>query len=250
MELMTSRAFGRLVGVLSLSVVAALALTPVVLAGRPAPPRAPISFAGYSWAVKSSAGKVGPGPNYFSSSPSNVWVDSAGLHMKITRSGGRWYSAEVILQRNLGYGTYRWTLGSSVGSLDRNVVLGLFTWDDANTDNHRELDVEVAKWGNASDPTNAQYVVQPYDAAGHLVRWTQPTTAPTSQAFTWTPSSVAFETKAGASTIQSWTFTGSGVPRPGGENARINLWLYQGRAPANGQPVEVVISNFEFIPAP
>jgi hypothetical protein len=28
----------------------------------------------------------------------------------------------------------------------------------------------------------------------------------------------------------------------------MNLWLYQGHGPTNGQPVEVVISNFEFIP--
>jgi len=28
----------------------------------------------------------------------------------------------------------------------------------------------------------------------------------------------------------------------------MNLWLYQGRAPKDGQPVEVVVNRFEFAP--
>lgn len=199
--------------------------------------------------MKTSAGKVGPGPNYFSNSAANVWVDSAGLHMKITKIKGRWYAAEVVLQRNLGYGTYQWSLGSNVGSLDASVVLGLFTWDDAPTDAHRENDIEMAKWGNAADPTNAQYVVQPWDAAGHLVRFTQPNVATSVHSFSWTSTSVAFQSSTGSTPIFAWSFTGSGIPRPGAENARINLWLYQGRAPQNGQEVEVVIGNFTFTPA-
>lgn len=164
------------------------------------------------------------------------------------KANGRWYSAEVVLQANLGYGTYRWSLASPVGSLDRNVVLGLFTWDDAPTDAHRELDVEFARWGNAADSTNAQYVVQPWDVTGHLVRWTQPAVATSAHSFTWSPTSVAFLSTSGGSVIGSWTFTGTGIPHPGAENARINLWLYQGKAPSDGQSVEVVISKFEFIP--
>jgi hypothetical protein len=247
---MTKRAFVRPATALAVTLVTVLALVPTTLAGRPSPPRAPITFAGYTWAVKSSAGKVGPGPNYFSSSTPNVWADGAGLHLRITKQGGRWYSAEVVLQGNLGYGTYRWTLASRVDSLDKNVVLGLFTWDDAPADAHRELDVEFARWGNAADPTNSQYVVQPYDAAGHLVRWTQPAVTTSSHSFTWSPTNVAFQSTSGGSTIGSWTFGGTGIPHPGAENTRMNLWLFQGKAPSNGQPVEVVISNFEFIPSP
>lgn len=32
-------------------------------------------FSGYEWLVKSSVITVGPGPNYFSDSDENVWVD-------------------------------------------------------------------------------------------------------------------------------------------------------------------------------
>ena len=30
----------------------------------------------------------------------------------------------------------------------------------------------------------------------------------------------------------------------------MNFWLFQGRAPKNGQEVEIVIAEFKFIPAP
>jgi hypothetical protein len=56
-----------------------------------------IQFSGALWYVKSHSTPVGPGPNYFSDSPCNVWVDAQGrLHLKITREEGRWLCAEVI----------------------------------------------------------------------------------------------------------------------------------------------------------
>src|ERR1051325_4138450 len=74
-----------------------------------------ISFSGYNWSVKTSNGKVGPGPNYFSDSTSNVWVDAQGrLHMKIQKVRNRWNCSEVILQASLAYGTYRFYLDSAV----------------------------------------------------------------------------------------------------------------------------------------
>ena len=133
-------------------VVAALAfavgvglLTRDASGARPSPSRA-ITFSGYTWDVKSSAGKVGPGPNSFSNSASNVWVDASGrLHLRITLSKGHWYCAEVVNRQSLGRGTYAWTLDSPVDALDPNVTLGLFTWNDDPAYNHRELDVELAR---------------------------------------------------------------------------------------------------------
>jgi hypothetical protein len=131
--------------------------------------------------------------------------------------------------------------------LDRNAVLGLFTWNDDPADNHRELDVEFSRWGNAADPTNGQFVVQPYSTNGNLLRITQPSGVTSStQSFTWGVSSVAFASS--AATPSSWTYTGPDVPQPGGENARMNLWLSRGAAPSNGATVEVVITDFTFTP--
>lgn len=209
-----------------------------------------VAFSGYSWAVKSSTALVGPGPNVFSSSPENVWVDAAGqLHLRITFRNGRWQSAEVFLDRSLGYGTYRFAVASAVGNLDPNAVLGLFTWDDDPSFNHRELDVEFARWGNAGGATNAQYVVQPYDRVGHLTRFVQPLSAPSVHSFTWGPRSVNFTgTDATGRTIASSQHTGADVPRPGGERTHINLWLDRGAPPTNGAEIEVVLSSFSFSP--
>ena len=40
----------------------------------------------------------------------------------------------------------------------------------------------------------------------------------------------------------------NGVPPTGGENVRMNLWLFQGKAPAGRSSVEIIIDKFEFVP--
>ncbi|MBA3717671.1 MAG: glycoside hydrolase family 16 protein [Actinobacteria bacterium] len=207
-----------------------------------------ISFSGYSWTVKASSGQVGPGPNEFSSSKNNVWVDRNGyLHLRINFSKGKWYCAEIASQRSLGYGTYRFTLGSAVSNLDPNVVLGLFTWDDDPAYNDREIDLEFSRWGNAADPTNGQYVVQPWSGTGNLQRTTVGANVPSNQSFSWSPGQVAFASSNGSTA--SWLYTGIDVPPPGNEKTHLNLWLYRGRPPSNGRAAEVVIRSFSFVPA-
>ena len=207
-----------------------------------------VTFAGSSWTVKASAGLVGPGPNVFSDSPENVWVDSSGrLHLRITYRDGRWLAAEVVLGQSLGYGTYRFDVESPTGQLDPNVVLGMFTWSDRPAYNHREIDVEVARWGDAGSATNAQYVVQPYDVPGNLVTFRQPDEGPTSHQFTWTSKAVSFLSTTGAGgPVARWNYTGRSVPKAGDERARINLWLHGGAPPVDGNEVEVVLSGFTF----
>jgi len=115
-----------------------------------------IYFSGENWFVKAGSGRLGPGPNYFSDSQNNVWVDSQGrLHLRITKVGGKWYCAEVISARSFGYGTYRFYLDSPVDALDSNAVVGLFTWSDDPAFNNRELDIEFGRWGTTNN-LNAQ----------------------------------------------------------------------------------------------
>lgn len=229
------------------ALILTIALALPVAAARPAPPGpSTIAFSGYTWTVKSYNRKIGPGPNFFSAA--NVSVDTAGrLHLRIAKSGSKWTTAEVIANASLGYGTYSWVIGSAP-DLDPNAVLGLFTWNDDPSYAHREIDIEFAKWGNAADPTSGQYVVQPYDAPNHLVRWTQaPGMIGTRHSFTWAPGRVDFVSlTAGGTEIARWSYTGADVPVPGGENPRINLWLFRGAAPQDGQPAEVVIDSFTF----
>lgn len=212
-----------------------------------------LQFSGYDWLVKSSEERVGPGPNYFSDSTDNVSVDAQGrLHLRLTQKDGRWFCAEVISKQNFGYGTYQFHLSTMPGTLDPQVILGLFTWNDDPAYHHREIDIEVSRWGQANNQ-NAQFVVQPYTNPKNIRRFQIPPDLSFSvHSFTWKPDSVSLQSSRGETAksqeiIQQHTFT-SDIPQAGGENPRINLWLLSGHAPTDGKEVEVLISKFEFIP--
>jgi hypothetical protein len=216
---------------------------------RGAGPQRTISFAGRVWDVKSRAESVGPGPNRFSASTRSVWVDRNGyLHLKVNYSGGKWRCAEISSQASLGYGRYSFSLGSDVSSLDPNVVLGLFTWDDDPAYNDREIDLEFSRWSRPSAPAASEFVVEPSYVAGHVQPVTLKPGTRSEQRFSWSAGRVAFASSNGSPA--SWSYSGNGVPPPGGEKVHLNLWLNKGLPPANGRPVEVVIRSFSFTPAP
>jgi hypothetical protein len=207
-----------------------------------------IRFSGHDWTVKS--GHAGPGPNNFSDGEENVRIDSDGrLHLRITYRDGQWYCAEVVNQKSLGYGTYRFFIRSSTSGMDPNVVLGLFTWNDDPAFAHRELDIEISRWGKR-DNEDAQFVVQPWDSVGNLKRFSMPPTVSSIHSFTWHPAEVLFDSREpNGNLIQEHRFS-NGIPQAGGENARINLWLVNGSMPQHGLTVEVLLEKFEFIPNP
>jgi hypothetical protein len=214
-----------------------------------------VSFSGATWTVKASTRKAGPGPNYFSDSDRNVSVDAQGrLHLRITHNKDRWECAEVIHTASLGYGSYRFYLDSLVDKLDPNVVLGLFTWNDDPAYAHREIDIELSRWSKP-DNRNAQYVVQPFNSAEHRMRFGQPPGLDqTTHQFRWQADSVFFQSLKTTpfdpkKAIQEWKAT-QGIPVAGGENARINLWLFRGRGPTDDREVEVIVKRFGFVPEP
>jgi hypothetical protein len=104
-----------------------------------------LDFAGYPWTVKSSTSPTGPGPNIFDAA--GPFVDPSGaLHLQIVKTTAGWESSEVILNPTLGYGTYRWTVEGPLSTLDPNVVLSLFTYDDSDTSpSNREMDFEASR---------------------------------------------------------------------------------------------------------
>jgi len=232
-----------------LTVLALLATASSTLAaGKPGYPDK-ITWGGATWSVKTSRSAVGPGPNVFAKD--NVSVDAQGrLHLRITRNAaGTWTAAEIIGPRTHGYGTYTFTLASPVHDLDPNVVLGLFTWSDRAPSAHREIDIEFARWGSTTDPTNAQYVVQPHTVANHVARFTQPSDATSTHRFTWRQGRIDWASlDSSGAPIASYTYVGSDVPTTADERVRLNLWLFGGDAPTDGQPVEVIITSFAFTP--
>jgi hypothetical protein len=203
-----------------------------------------VEFSGYTWQVKSSEEGVGPGPNYFSDSPDNVWVDSRGLlHLKLTYLEGRWYCAEVINTQSLGLGRYSFQLGSPVSDFDPNVVLGLLTWSDDPDYANREIEYEFSRWANARNPTNGQYVVQPF--RWNRQKFRQPPVVSSTQSFEWRQNAVTFTSTSGVPS--KWT-ADNRVPPPGGERVHMNLWLYLGEPPSDGRAAEVIVTSFRFTP--
>jgi hypothetical protein len=231
-----------------------------------------IQFAGMTWGVKEAPVRVGPGSapntNYFSNNPGDVYVDNQGLHLSVHNHDGVWWATEVVLLDSLGYGTYSYQTTSSLSNLDPNLTFGAFTWDsygdDPGVDTQREIDFEDGRWGNAGNQTNAQEVVQPYQVTGNLHRYSIPNATDPSltRFFTWTPNSIQFVALQGLQNISGYpassvidqlnytTDSSSGhyVPTKGREQFRFNFWINNGGAPSNGQPADVVISNFAFKP--
>jgi hypothetical protein len=214
------------------------------------PPVKTLHFSGYDWAIRQVTSDRGGTPQIYD--PANAWTDAQGLlHLRIARRAGRWTCAEVVLTRSLGYGTYAMTVRDST-HLEPPVVLSMFTWDDAAAaDNHREVDVELTQWGNPTSD-NAQYTVQPYYVPANVARFAAPAGLMT-HLFRWEPGRLSARSVRGgdASTrsrpVAEHLFT-SGVPSPGGEAVRINLYIF-GSAPTPLQnETEVVIEKFQYLP--
>lgn len=221
-----------------------------------------VNFSGYEWEVRKNDVLEGPGPNYFSDSSSNVWVDSMGrLHMKLTYRDGKWYGAEVINKQNLGYGKYTFYVESQLDQLDSNVVLGLFTYDiespDAYQRAYREIDIEFAKWGNDFYP-NSQYTIwhSDWDYTSHTFNSLMPYGSWSTHSFNWQPGRIDFESLGGHYAEapsddfvwQRWNYENERVPDEGLAKIHMNLWLFNGQPPKNNQEVEVIISRFTFEP--
>lgn len=214
-----------------------------------------IKFSGYDWLVRTSNDvRLGPGPNLFSDSEDNVWVDDNGhMHLKIVHKGNGWYCAGVILRRSLGYGKYIFHVGSDVTKLDENVVGGLFTY----LNDEEEIDIEFSRWSNPNSE-DSQFAVQPSHLPGNKVRYDlHLLTDRSTHAFDWRADRIDFFSRQGhgltvddENLIREWTYQGNHVPpHRGTERLRMNLWLFRGEAPSNGEEQEMIIEKFEFIKA-
>lgn len=217
-----------------------------------------ITWSGYTWEVKSyEKNPVGPGPNYFSGGINNVWVDRNGnLHLKITNQNGRWYCAELATKKSFGYGTYRFYPSTRFDNLDKNIVVGLFTWDNTSSAYYnREIDIEFARWGDLSWPA-LNYTVQPGGEGNNRSKDIVMTGDYSTHSFNWRQNSIIFQSIFGHYSslpgsgylMDEWTYAGADIPKKGNEKVRINLWLMSGLPPSEGKETEFVIERFEFVP--
>jgi hypothetical protein len=173
--------------------------------------------------------------------------------MRITpREGGGWNSAELILTRGLGYGTYM-VVVRDTSKLEPAAVFSMFTWDEAAADpNHREMDIEISRWGDPKNK-NGQFVVQPYHVPANVARFSVPAGVLT-HAFRWEPGRALFRTLRGEATtatagqpVFEQQFT-SGVPVPGGETIRLSLYVFVHTEHPLQNGTEVVVEKFVYLP--
>ena len=146
----------------------------------------------------------------------------------------------------MGYGTYTFLVTSDLRNLDPSVVLGLFTYDPRESRvGNSEIDIEAAKWGNAGDPNNADYSIQPTDPdPKHRMKRVRLGAPPYVARFIWAKDHVAFSVTDASG--DEHNFIGTHLPAPPAKTTQavINLWLYDNKAPADGQPMEIVLSSF------
>jgi hypothetical protein len=220
--------------------------------GTPGPlqVRKTLQFSGYEWEVRQSASERGGTLNLHD--PSNAWVDDQGfLHLRIAKRDADWTNAEVTLTRSLGYGTYMFVVRDT-SALEPAAVFSMFTWDPGGADpNHREMDIEIARWGDPANK-NAQFVVQPYYVPANVFRFALPGGVIT-HSFRWEPGRVLFKTVKGSSaqaraeTVAEHLYT-SGVPSSGGEAVRMSLYIFTYTAHPLKNGAEVVIEKFLYLP--
>jgi hypothetical protein len=216
-----------------------------------------ISFSGYEWAIRSTADKQGPGPNYFSDSC--VQVDGLGrLHLLITRDpkNDRWICPEIVSSRKFGYGTYLFIVEGAIDHFDKNIVLGLFNY--SGNDGYDEMDIEIARWGNQAYP-NLNYTIWPAKTdtnrnsattkeftlkstlSTHYFRRTADTVACASfDSISTDPKNLIFQ-----SLFAKPKTSVSPLKMP----VHINFWLFNGNPPEDQKTVEVIIRSFEFKPS-
>jgi hypothetical protein len=211
-----------------------------------------IHWAQRNWLVKTGT-QIGPGPNNFSDSTNNVWVDTNDfLHLKITRVGGTWYCAEVISEESFGHGDYRFKITTDYDKFDTNVVGGMFTYfDDDN-----EIDIEFTRAWTGTN--NICYTTQPATNAGNTnffyMKFTEGTYS--THRFTWLTNSIFFQSYFGHSDpppsnnliFGQWLYTGSSIPPDSSEQVHLNMWLFKGRTPLETQHLELVFSDFKYVP--
>ncbi len=212
-----------------------------------------LNFSGYEWKVRRTMSERGGTPNVYDAA--NAWTDANGaLHLRIARQGERWTCAEVQLTRSLGYGAYHFVVRDS-SQLEPAAVLSMLTWDGAAvSQNHREIDIEITRWGDPASK-NAQYAIQPYSVPANVARFTAPAGLLT-HSFLWEPGQVTFQTVRGnapnrpnhkARAVVSHAFT-SGVSAPGGETVHLSLYVYGSATTPLQNEAEVIIEKFEYLP--
>ena len=208
-----------------------------------------LKCSGYEWYARHITSDRNGAISYYD--PANAWTDAEGaLHLRISRDGDRWKCSQVTLANHFGYGTYLFSVRDTA-LLQPAATLGMFTYDDLATEHHREMDIEMSRWGNPKSK-NGDYVVQPYKFPENKVIFEVPAGRIT-HSLRWEPGKVTFTTfreatKGGSAFIVSKRLFATGVPSPGSEAAVIDFCDFKYSAIPLNDGAEAVIERFVYLP--
>jgi hypothetical protein len=245
--------------------------------------------------VKTSEQLCGPGNNRFTestvqavSSPSATTLNNVrvqgGDKLTLQYKNGMASEVRIVRPNNepFTYGTYSFSIESIAvkdaagnvfsNALPKELVLGLFTWDDTedyaiHENWNHEVDIEISRW-NCETNADVQFLVQPpgypqmhrFFSGGPGVL----EQSPHQFAFTWNPGRIDWFSTAGGgqsyalkteeALYRDLTDYVQCMPDRGGDTeVRINLWNMLGAQQPVGlrdtDLVEVVIDNFSFTPS-
>ncbi|MCO4770693.1 MAG: hypothetical protein KDA24_11745 [Deltaproteobacteria bacterium] len=167
-----------------------------------------------------------------------MWVDEEGLHLALRREGGQWLAVEISTELPPDALHVEVELATALDELDPQAVSAVFVYRD---DEH-EADIEFSRWGVRGPVPNAQFAVAPY-GPGELHRFRLGgDLAPSTHVLDWRADRVAFHSSQGGRVIEEWRHTDPAWEARDGYRLIINLWLYQGRRPAFGRPMEIIYS--------
>jgi hypothetical protein len=215
----------------------------------PQPRPRTVRFSSYDWMLRQSPSERG-GFNHYAADNVRV-ADDGALHLSLAQRSGVWTSAEVILTRTLGYGTYMFSVRDT-GPLDPAALLTFYTYDeDGPADSFREMAIALRR-SDARALLTGQYMLQPNYVAANVARFVVPPGLVT-HSLRWEPGRVVFATargrrptSVGRNNIQQ-EFT-VGVPSTGKERVRIALYYFRNAPLQPQRHVEVVIDRFQHFP--
>ena len=229
-----------------------------ILATTTAGHAATITWKGHTWQV-TSGGMAG----VCQGSPANVMVDSQDyLHLRISKDGSTWSAAELFTTDRLGFGTYQWQTDGPIDSYDRNIVLGLFPYGpqaNIGADGTNEIDIEYSRWGvaNGDNGDFTDYPASGTTIGEHSFTFSLEGGTLATSRFAWSATSITSSLLAGvvavddtSALLETWTHA---PPNPSTNIPQqplplgMNLWCFDA-PPSDGEPVEIVIRDFVFVP--
>ena len=201
------------------------------------------TFGGYGWVIKNASRPVGPGPNRYSDRALRQGEGEVSLSAVPRRN--RWLCSEIYTEELFSYGTFELDFDLAA-PLDSHAVFGFFLYNDKAPPSYNEIDFEISRWGIA-DSLPYHFSVQPYDRAGNSRSFAYSERGRFTCRIIWSPGKVVITLEGDPEGNRvTWIYQGEDIPVGTRARVHMNLWLFQGNAPAGDGALEVNVRNFSF----